>query len=698
MNTQFTSSEIYIIIVYFVYGLAFFSLGLALVTTCRRRSTPFRFLSAIAPLAAFGLLHAAHEWIEMLQAIAIAGDETYTPTLTLEIIRVSLLVASFLCLLAFGMYLVSPEPTIWRRLLRPLAAMLLLWLAATVIATLILDTEALETIAMADVLSRYSLAIPAAGVGVWALMRQQRVFREHDMPQFGLYLVWAATALLLYGAIGQLFVRETGLFPSTLLNNGQFLQWFGFPVQLFRGLLALVLAYFLIRALDAFEFESRRRLDEANKTIVDTQQAQIELERRNRVEMERLNDELRGTTHELALLLDLSNLLASPLSLDDRLHQLLDKLVRELTFCDSVVITLTEPIWEKLTVAAAIGFMFAEDEQPCAMYEEAIELGNQCVQTATALCRHTDNLIIEFDPETALDERECQAHDSPMTILALPLMVEDRVIGSLVIGRQNLIFLTEMSLTEFKLILGVSQGLGLSLEYARLIDEAEDRKNVLAKLLHQAVGAQEAERQRIARELHDATGQSLTAISLGLRGIETALTQESSAIVKDVHDIGGMSTQALGELRQIIADLRPTHLDDLGLAPAVRWYLKDYESRRSIHAVLNVHGEQMRLPPEYETVLFRIIQEAMTNVTKHAEATEVLVTLEMAPSQVTLSVKDNGKGFDIGLVLERKQTYQGWGLLGMYERAALLGGQVAIQSAAETGTCVEVTVPLQMES
>ncbi|MCP4164469.1 MAG: hypothetical protein GY759_01085 [Chloroflexi bacterium] len=698
MNTQFTSSEIYIIVVYFVYGLAFFSLGLALVTTCRRRSIPFRFLSAIVPLAAFGLLHATHEWIEMLQAIAVAGDETYTPTLTLEIIRVSLLAASFLCLLAFGMYLVSPEPTRWRRLLLSLAGMTLLWLAATFVTTLILDTEPLETIAMADVLSRYILAIPAAGVGAWALMWQQRIFREHDMPQFGRYLVWAATALLLYGVIGQLFVRETGLFPSTLLNSGQFMQWFGFPVQLFRGIIALILAYFLIRALDAFEFESRRRLGEANKTIVETQQAQIELERRNRVEMERLNDELRETAHELALLLDLTNLLVSPISLDDRLHQLLDKLVRELKFCDSAMITLAEPTWEKLTVAASMGFRFAEDEQPCAMYEEAIELSNQCVQTAIALCRHTDDLIIEFNPETALDERECQSHDNPMTILALPLMVEDRVIGSLVFGRQNLIFLAEMSLAEFKLILGVAQGLGLSLEYARLVDEAEDRKNVLAELLHQAVGTQEAERQRIARELHDATGQSLTAISLGLRGVETVLTQESNAIVKEVHDLGGMSTQALGELRQIIADLRPTHLDDLGLAPAVRWYLKDYESRRSIQTVLSIHGEQMRLPPEYETVLFRIMQEAMTNVTKHAEATEVLVTLEMAPSQVTLSVKDNGKGFDIGSVLERKQTYEGWGLLGMHERATLLGGQVAIQAAAETGTCVEVTVPLQMES
>ena len=164
-------------------------------------------------------------------------------------------------------------------------------------------------------------------------MTQQRTFREHEMPQFGRDLIWATTALLLYGVVGQIFVRKTALFPSTFINSELFLQWFGVPVQLFRGVMAAMLAVFMIRALNAFDIENDRRLEAANQARLDAQANALETERRISRERQRLNAELRQTARELALLLELSNLLARPLALQDRLDGVLQRLLHTLGLC-----------------------------------------------------------------------------------------------------------------------------------------------------------------------------------------------------------------------------------------------------------------------------------------------------------------------------------------------------------------------------
>jgi signal transduction histidine kinase len=338
------------------------------------------------------------------------------------------------------------------------------------------------------------------------------------MPQFGRDLVWAATAMALFGIVGQVFVRQTDLVPSTVLNSAAFLQWFGIPIQLFRAVTAAAMTWFITRALNAFEVENRRQFDAAIDAKAQAQETQLASERRDRQEIEHLFREVQGR---------------------------------------------------------------------------------------------------------------------------------------------------------------------------------EDR---LGQLLRRVVSAQEAERQRIARELHDATGQSLTAISLGLRGVETLANNEASPVAAQVHELGAMSTQALGELRQIIADLRPSHLDDLGLAPTLRWYLKQYEARWRIRTQLIVGAEQMRLPAEYETVLFRITQEALNNVAKHAQAQNVTVTLALKSPEATLMVEDDGCGFDPAAVQPGDGRQGGWGLMGIRERATLVGGRVEILSRPGQGTRLIVSLPLPLES
>ncbi len=278
-----------------------------------------------------------------------------------------------------------------------------------------------------------------------------------------------------------------------------------------------------------------------------------------------------------------------------------------------------------------------------------------------------------------------------MTLFCLPLYVQDTAIGCLSFGWPLDQAREPFSLDEFQLVFAATQQLGLSIEHARLSKEARDREKLLANLLHQVVEAQEAERQRISRELHDASGQSLTALSLGLRGVESLLIQEQSVAIPQVHELGIISTQALGELRQIISDLRPSHLDDLGLIPTLRWYLSKIEERNAFQTHFEVEGSLVRPPAECETILFRITQEAISNIIKHAEATNVQVSLNVSPPKIDLIIEDDGVGFEPEQLLDQEPSLSGWGLLGMQERVSLMQGRIQIDSEPGKGTRISVT-------
>jgi len=679
-----------IVAVFFFYGLAFFVMGLALALASQRKSE-FRFVRAIRPLAVFGILHGFHEWIEMFQKIATL-TRGYTPTVSQEAFRLAILVASFLALCAFGMLLLRSQEISRRRLFLFISSMAALWLLSVLVAWLALNPTIEETLALADVLARYSLGVPGALLGAWALMTQQRTFREHGMPRFGRDLVWCAMALIMYGVIGQVFVRETALVPSNLLNSTRFLQWFGIPIQLFRGVMATTLAVFMLRALNAFELESQRRLEAANQARMEAQAAALKAERRFSREMERLNEELQLSAQELSLLLGLSNLLAVPMSLEDRLRSVLEEIVRSLQFPEAAMILLIRRQTGSLETRATAGC-----EEKGVQYDRAQDLGHRCVTKAIAICQHADGTIIEFLPEEALDRRECRQYPSPVTMISLPLTAQGQVIGSIVLCHTRARLETNPSPDEFQLMVGIAQQLGLSIENARLYQDAQEREKLLGDLLHQAVGAQEAERQRIARELHDATGQSLTAIALGLRGTESMLEREPSTAVEHIQTLKSFTTDALGELRQLISDLRPSQLDDLGLVAALQWYIQEFEKRYAIQTDFLVEGNRVRLPAEYDTVLFRITQEALINVAKHARASHVVVKLEIQPAQIDLSIRDDGRGFDPELLVRGDSSQRGWGLLGIQERASLLGGQYQIDSEPGRGTHVHVQVPLTPE-
>jgi signal transduction histidine kinase len=229
---------------------------------------------------------------------------------------------------------------------------------------------------------------------------------------------------------------------------------------------------------------------------------------------------------------------------------------------------------------------------------------------------------------------------------------------------------------------------------AARVEEAERREAARGELLRRVVAAQEAERQRIARELHDATGQSLTALGLGLRGAATALHDENSPLVPRLRQLEALVAGSLDELRRLIADLRPSHLDDLGLPAALRWYGKEVHARTGLEVQVEVAGETHPMSPALNIALFRIAQEALTNVVKHARATQASVRLRFDSGEVRLEVTDNGRGFVPANGAEPPR--QAWGLLGMQERAELVGGHFQVTSRPGEGTHVVVVTPYQV--
>lgn len=676
--------------VYFVYGLAFFVLGVALMLAGRQESE-LRFASAIRPLAGFGITHGIHEWIEMFERIRLAtGAGPLGPLV--EGIRVGLLVASFLMLLIFGLRMVAqPRIRYLPLLLGGLWFLLSLWRSVTHGG---LTVPALYEI---DVLARYVLAIPAALIGAWGLMVQQREFRAAKVGEYGGLLITCSISLLLYGAVGQAFVRGTALPPSHIVNADLFLSWFGLPVQLFRTVLALSLTACMLNVLRAIEVENARRLSTAQATRTAAQEHALAVERRARAQEGRLNRELQQQARELALSLELSNQLLTPEPLAARLDQALRQIVQNFDFADAGMVLLVGKPNMKPIIAAVTGFATHQlDDDPEPRFVEAFNLGTLCLERNRAVCHHENGSDVEFDLDAVVVGQECWRFGSPTTTIALPLTGQGGTTGTIVLARIQE-HRNPLSLSDLRLLAAVARQMGFSTENARLYQDAQAREQLLGNLLHQVVRAQESERQRIARDLHDATAQSITAIALGLRGVENAADDQDSPILAQLSTLRGFANEALVELRRIMADLRPPQLDDLGLGAALNWYIQTF--RRRYPAITLRYDAPAQWPPfvpEVETLLFRVVQEALTNVTKHARAEHASVQVVTNASALTIIVEDDGIGFEPQDALE--DVGGGWGLLGMRERMQLVGGAVELVSKLGIGTTVLIQVPLSVST
>jgi signal transduction histidine kinase len=212
------------------------------------------------------------------------------------------------------------------------------------------------------------------------------------------------------------------------------------------------------------------------------------------------------------------------------------------------------------------------------------------------------------------------------------------------------------------------------------------------ELLRRLVTAQEEERRRISRELHDQTGQHLTALLLGLKTLNNSTDNGSTSLHKSLLQLQKLTERLVEEAHHLAWELRPVALDDLGLETAISNYVEKWSERNSISLDFHSGLTKLRLPPPVETAVFRIVQEALTNVLKHAQATRVSVMLEYRYDELLVIVEDNGRGFQPEVPLKVKE-HGGLGLVGINERVALVGGKLNIESEPGCGTTLAIRIP-----
>ncbi len=225
--------------------------------------------------------------------------------------------------------------------------------------------------------------------------------------------------------------------------------------------------------------------------------------------------------------------------------------------------------------------------------------------------------------------------------------------------------------------------------------QAIERSRALTEqLAQQVLSAQEEERRRIARELHDETLQALATLVIYADAADDAARErEMSALQDALVRLRAVADNTLGDLRNIIADLRPSLLDDLGLPTAIRWQAQHRLENAGIRVDVQVRGEGRRLNPAVEIALYRVCQEAISNVLKHAHASYVEIDLDLSrDDRVALRIEDDGAGFRFEP--QGRSTGRGVGLFGMHERVSLVGGELAIDSAPGEGTELRISVPL----
>lgn len=200
----------------------------------------------------------------------------------------------------------------------------------------------------------------------------------------------------------------------------------------------------------------------------------------------------------------------------------------------------------------------------------------------------------------------------------------------------------------------------------------------------------EDEKKRIARELHDDLGQQLTALKMDLAGLESMMQDADDGVASKIESINALVDSSVGSVRRIAADLRPAMLDDLGLTAAIEWLTEDYSRRYGIRMNVAVEGMEIELESAAATALFRMVQEALTNVARHSQASTVTVTIKSDDRELFVEIHDNGQGIS----LADQQKRNSFGLIGMQERVILLGGKITIGGKPGVGTTIFIAVPL----
>lgn len=394
----------------------------------------------------------------------------------------------------------------------------------------------------------------------------------------------------------------------------------------------------------------------------------------------RIEESLIRRNQQLAILNAVATTVNQSLNLEDILDRALDEVLR-LTEIDVGAIFLQEDILGNLELLAHRG-----------LSEEAARLASRLgmLDGSCGGVMEIGHVIVLPDLSRYRGRRaESLKREKLSTLVHVPLTAKGCTLGSMCVGTRRQ---REFDAEEQELLTAIGSQIAVAIENARLYAEVQHKEHLRGELLKKVITAQEEERKRIARELHDDASQALAAL---LYATEEGMDMSDLAEVRET--LGGMrdlAVRTLDGVHKLIFDLRPTMLDHLGLVPALRWFAQSRLEPKGMRVTIKEKSIPRRLPTELETAIFRVIQEAITNIARHAAARNVHISFHFDDEAATVDVEDDGIGFDIVQVALSPDSGRGLGLMGMHERVELLDGEVEISTAPGYGTQVHIRVPI----
>lgn len=278
--------------------------------------------------------------------------------------------------------------------------------------------------------------------------------------------------------------------------------------------------------------------------------------------------------------------------------------------------------------------------------------------------------------------------------LSVPLRAKDNVLGVMNVASH---VPHRFSKEDVYLLHSIGDQLGIAIEQAILNERLRKARERLRKLARQNLVAEEEERRRIARELHDETSQSLSGIALQLEALIEIYAKsgnQDAQITAGLKKVQALTVQVHKEVSRVISNLHPTVLDTLGLVAAARQHAKNTLQPLNINLTVETKGTEMRFPPDVEAALFRVIQGSIGNIIKHSKAKNASILLVYQPDEFSLTIRDDGQGFDVSRLTDVEESGRGRGLFSMRERIGFLGGTSGVESRVGAGTTVWAKVPI----
>ncbi len=310
---------------------------------------------------------------------------------------------------------------------------------------------------------------------------------------------------------------------------------------------------------------------------------------------------------------------------------------------------------------------------------------------AGTVAKNGETLVIDDVSKNKRASRAVVVSEEGLSaFIAVPLKSKDKTVGVLIAAyREPRLFLKQ----EVQVLESLSHELGIAIENARLYQELQLKEKTHAEMIRKLILTQEEERRQIARNLHDVTSQVLATMSVQLEAIIASPQPDRADLESKLSRLKPLIAQSSKEVHRLIQDLRPSLLDDLGLVAAIRSSARNDLEKAGIETCVEITGRERRLLATTEITIFRIVQEALTNIIRHAQAESAFIGLAFRKTGVCVQVEDDGIGFDQAQAFGQRGETGGMGILGMRERVAILGGTLVIKSEKGKGSMVVLEIP-----